>query len=42
MTSYRDHLARKGIQPLVIERTQKQPGDKVLQSWSRPVQEVKR
>lgn len=36
MQSYRDALARKGIEPLVIERTDKRPGDLVLSSWTRP------
>lgn len=39
--TYRDHLARRGIQPVRIERTVKKPGDVVLQSWARPVQIVK-
>lgn len=30
MASYRDFLARKGIQPLKIERTAKRGGDLVL------------
>lgn len=38
MTSYRDHLARKGIQPLQIERTIKRGEDIILRSWSAPVE----
>lgn len=34
--SYRDYLNRKGVQPLVIERTAKRAGDFVLDSWARP------
>lgn len=40
--TYRDHLTRKGIRPVRIERTEKKPGDVVLQSWARPVQIVGR
>lgn len=38
--SYRDYLAQRGRQPLVIERTEKAPGDIVLRSWCRPVASV--
>lgn len=43
--SYRDYLAMKGLQPIVIERTIKRDGDKVLIGNYRPAQtygEVKR
>ena len=40
--TYRDHLNRKGIHPVRIERTRKKPGDVVLQSWAKPVQIVGR
>lgn len=36
--SYRDVLARKGYQPIHIERTQKRGGDVVLHSWARPAE----
>ena len=32
MISYRDYLALKGIKPIVIERTIKQKGDKIIVS----------
>lgn len=35
--TYRDHLARKGIQPLKIERTMKRGQDLVLSSSCKPV-----
>lgn len=38
--SYRDHLAKRGYEPLQIVRTEKAPGDKVLGSWCRPVASV--
>lgn len=38
--SYRDFLARKGYQPLHIERTQKRAGDVVLHSWALPVEQA--
>lgn len=38
--SYRDHLARKGIMPIVIERTIKRGGHLVLKSSCLPVIEV--
>lgn len=37
--TYSERLARKGIRPVVIERTIKRPGDRVL-SWSKPVEIV--
>lgn len=39
--SYRDYLALKGLKPIVIERTAKQKGDKVLVASCKPVQVVK-
>lgn len=38
--TYSDRLARKGIRPIVIERTDKRAGDVVLQSWAAPVVRV--
>lgn len=38
--SYRDVLARKGYQPIQIERTEKLGGDVVLRSWAAPVEHV--
>ena len=38
--SYKDHLARKGIAPLRIERTMKRGGHIVLGNATRPVQVV--
>ena len=35
--SYRDYLAIKGLKPIVIERTGKQKGDKVLVASCKPV-----
>ena len=35
--SYRDYLAIKGLKPIVIERTTKQKGDKVLVASCKPV-----
>ena len=35
--SYRDYLAIKGLKPIVIERTAKQKGDKVLVASCKPV-----
>lgn len=37
---YRDYLRFKGLKPIVIERTPKQPGHLVLNSWARPVERV--
>lgn len=42
MASYRDYLTRRSIRPVRIERTEKKPGDVVLQSWAKPVQIVAR
>jgi len=39
--SYRDYLAIKGLKPIVIERTTKQKGDKVLVASCKPVQVVR-
>jgi hypothetical protein len=36
--SYRDFLALKGIKPIVIERTIKQKGDKVIVSSYKPAE----
>ena len=33
-------IQAEGIRPVRIERTVKEPGDVVLQSWARPVQIV--
>jgi hypothetical protein len=41
MISYRDYLALKGLKPIVIERTQKKRGDKVVVSSYRPAEIVK-
>lgn len=41
MKSYRDYLAIKGLKPIVIERTAKRNGDKVLVSSCMPVEIVK-
>lgn len=38
MKSYRDYLAIKGLKPIVIERTTKRNGDKVLVSSCMPVE----
>jgi len=38
--SYKDFLARKGIEPLHIERTTKRGGDIILRSWSKPAETV--
>lgn len=40
MTSYKDHLARKGLAPLRIERTMKRCGDLILGNATRPVRVV--
>ena len=40
MKSYRDYLAKKQLNPIVIERTQKKKGDKVLVSVHKPILEV--
>lgn len=39
--SYRDYLAMKGIQPIVIHRTQKTKGDKVIVTSCKPAETVK-
>lgn len=36
--SYRDYLALKGIKPIVIERTIKQKGDKIIVSSYKPAE----
>lgn len=36
MTDYRDTLRRRNLHPLVIQRTEKQPGDLVLSRTDRP------
>ena len=41
MKSYRDYLALKGLKPIIIERTAKQKGDKVLIASCKPVELVK-
>lgn len=40
MKSYRDYLKKRQIDPVVIQRTKKRKGDKVLVSWAKPVLEV--
>lgn len=37
---YRDYLRPKGVQPVVIERTEKKCGHLVLSSWAKPVETV--
>lgn len=37
---YRALLARRGIMPMRIERTEKRAGDVVLHSWAREVEKV--
>ncbi len=39
--TYRERLGCRGTRPAVIERTEKQPGDRVLASWSLPVEVVR-
>ena len=41
MQTVRDVLARRGRQPVVVERTDKRPGDKVLRSWALPTEVVR-
>lgn len=41
VTSYRDYLALKGLKPIVIERTAKKKGDKVITSSYRKAELVK-
>lgn len=41
MKSYRDYLAIKGLRPIVIERTAKRNGDKVLVASCKPVEVVR-
>ena len=41
MKSYRDYLAIKGLRPIVIERTAKKKGDKVLVASCKPVEVVR-
>lgn len=40
MKSYRDYLALKGLEPIVIERTAKQAGDFVMVSSCKPLEIV--
>lgn len=40
MKTYRDYLSKKYLEPIVIQRTEKKKGDKVLVSSSKPIQEV--
>ena len=40
MKSYRDYLALKGLEPIVIERTAKQVGDWVMVSSCKPFEIV--
>lgn len=37
---YRHRIRRKGIEPIVIQRTDKKSGDWVLRSWVKPVERV--
>ena len=37
---YRDVLRPRGIYPMRIERTVKQPGHVVLTSWAKPVEKA--
>lgn len=39
--SYRDYLAMKGIQPIIIERTVKRKGDKVVVTSYKTAETVK-
>ena len=39
--SYRDYLAMKGLQPIVIHRTAKSKGDKVIVTSCKPAETVK-
>ena len=41
MTSYRDFLDLKGIKPIIIERTQKSKGDKVVVTSYKPAEIVR-
>jgi len=41
VTSYRDFLALKGIKPIVIERTAKSKGDKVIVTSCKPAETVR-
>jgi len=41
VTSYRDYLALKGLKPIVIERTDKKKGDKVIITSCRKAEVVK-
>lgn len=41
MISYRDYLDLKRIKPIVIERTQKRKGDKIITSSYRKAEVVK-
>lgn len=39
--SYRDYLAMKGLRPIVIQRTTKCKGDKVIVTSCKPAETVK-
>lgn len=39
--TYRDRLDRKGLHPVVIERTSKFVDDLILHSWAKPVERVR-
>lgn len=41
MNSYKDYLRLKWLKPIVIERTKKLPGDKVLVFNCKPVETVR-
>ncbi|MGI9141640.1 MAG: hypothetical protein ACR2IJ_00465 [Fluviibacter sp.] len=41
MKSYKDYLNMKGIKPIVIERTTKAKGDKVVVSSYKPAEIVR-
>lgn len=41
MKSYRDYLAMKGLQPIIIERTVKRKGDKVVVTSYKTAETVK-
>lgn len=41
MKSYKDYMAMKGLKPIVIERSDKKPGDYVIVSSYLPAEIVK-
>jgi len=41
MKSYKDYLAMKGLKPIVIERSNKKPGDYVIISSYLPAEIVR-